>query len=150
MHDAVDDIRRLVYDLRPPALDDLGLVPAIRQRIAAFESGDHGLQITVTVSDDLGELPAAVEVAAYRIVTEAVTNVARHAGAQRCAVRLSLNGALEIEVGDDGRGVDGPLNAGVGLMSLRERAEELGGSCEVTSSHQHGTRVVASLPVTKR
>ncbi len=149
LHAAVDDVRRLVYDLRPPALDDLGLVPAIRQRIAALESGDSGLQITVAVSDDLGELPAAVEVAAYRIVTEAVTNVARHARARTCTVRLTLNGALEIDVGDDGQGVDGPLSAGVGLLSLRERAEELGGSCEVTSSRQHGTRVVASLPVTK-
>ncbi len=147
LHAAVDDVRRLVYDLRPPALDDLGLVAAIRQRVAAFEAGENGLQVSIEAPDDLGELPAAVEVAAYRIITEAVTNVARHAGARRCDVRLTLNGALEIEVGDDGHGVDGPWTPGVGLSSLRERAEELGGQWALVTDRGHGTRVTASLPV---
>jgi signal transduction histidine kinase len=125
-------------------------VPAIRQRVAAFEAGEHGLRVDVEAPDDLGELPAAVEVAAYRIVTEAVTNAARHAGAQTCSVRLTLNGTLEIEVSDDGQGVDGPVTAGVGLTSLRERAEELDGSWAVTSSRHDGTKVTASLPVAPR
>lgn len=90
-----------------------------------------------------------MEVAAYRIVTEAVTNVARHAGARQCLVRLTLNGALEIEVGDDGRGVEGPWAPGVGLLSLRERTEELGGHWALTSDPHKGTRVTASLPVTR-
>jgi two-component system NarL family sensor kinase len=88
-----------------------------------------------------------VEVAAYRIVTEAVTNLASHARARSCWVRLALDGALEIEIGDDGEGVDGPLTPGIGLTSLRERTEELGGRWAVVSSRRHGTVVTASLPV---
>jgi signal transduction histidine kinase len=92
-------------------------------------------------------LPAAVEVAAYRIFQEALTNVVRHSGAENCSVRLSMNGGLEIEVTDDGAGLPEDLRQGVGLASMRERAAELGGSCEVTGRHEGGTTVKARLPV---
>jgi signal transduction histidine kinase len=90
-----------------------------------------------------------VEVAAYRIALEAVTNVVRHAEARNCLVRLALdeeNGALRLEVEDDGRGIGEDYRAGVGLTSMRERAEELGGSCEVEVIPSGGTRVRALLP----
>jgi signal transduction histidine kinase len=139
------DIRRLVYDLRPPALDDLGLVGALRAHLARVESAN--LQITLAASEELPALPAAVEVAAYRIAQEAVANVARHAHARCCTVRLALEAAtLAVEVTDDGVGIPPAPPAGVGLRSMRERAAELGGACAVTAGPQGGTRVCAALP----
>jgi signal transduction histidine kinase len=140
---ALADIRRLVYELRPPALDELGLAPAIAQQGDRFT----GLAVRVHADGDLDGLPAAVEVAAYRIAAEAITNAARHGEAQNCLVRLSLNGALDLEVVDDGAGLPRALRAGVGLSSMRERAAELGGTCEVGPAPGGGTRVAARLPI---
>lgn len=147
VEEAVGDIRRLVYGLRPPALDEFGLTRAVQQHAARMEASPAGLAITVEAPPEgLGPLPAAVEVAAYRIVTEALTNVARHACAHSCAVRFVLNGALELEVLDDGSGLSPDSRAGIGLAAMRERAAELGGSVAVESSDA-GTRVWARLPV---
>ena len=149
VQDVVADVRRLVHDLRPPALDDLGLVGALRQqadRLATPAAENAGLEVRVE-ADDLGVLPAAVEVAAYRIAAEALTNVARHAAARTCTVRLCPDGAeLVVEVRDDGVGIDPAAEAGVGLLSLRERAAELGGRSEVTCPDGGGTLVRAWLP----
>ncbi len=143
---AVADVRRLVDDLRPPALDELGLVAAIREQAARFEGK---LAVSVVVFGELGDLPAAVEVAAFRIATEAVTNSARHAEAQVCRVRLSLDGALEVEVRDDGRGLPAQVKPGVGLVSIGERAAELGGTWSIGPCPGGGTVVTARLPVMK-
>jgi signal transduction histidine kinase len=103
---------------------------------------------TVVEAGDLGALPAAVEVAAYRIAGEALANVARHASARTCTVRLSVEDrALLVEVADDGRGIGADAEAGVGLVSLRERAAELGGRSEVTCPDDGGTMVRAWLPL---
>jgi signal transduction histidine kinase len=103
--------------------------------------------VTVRGEGDLGALPAAVEVAAYRIVQEALTNVVRHAGARSAGVQLrDADGVLELEVVDDGCGVPPQRTAGVGTSSMRERAEELGGSCTVEPAPGGGTRVRALLP----
>jgi signal transduction histidine kinase len=144
----VGDVRRLVYDLRPPALDDLGLLEAIRERASRFGVGDDGFRATVEAPDELPPLPAAVEVAAYRIVQEALTNVTRHARASACTVRLACTDgrALTIEVTDDGVGLPDAPEGGVGFHSMRERAAELGGECEIVSSRPSGTRVFARLP----
>lgn len=141
--DALDDVRRLVHDLRPPALDDLGLEAAVRQQAERVRS-----EVDVTVAaDGTTGLPAAVEVAAYRIVSEALANVVKHAGASRVEVRLAAGPtALEVEVADDGRGIAPDVTAGVGLLSLRERSEELGGRCEVVCPETGGTTVRALLP----
>ena len=89
---------------------------------------------TVEADDDVEPLPAAVEVAAYRIVLEAVTNAVRHSGARACTVALRRDGGdLLVRVRDDGAGSGRRPPAGVGLFSMRERAEELGGTCTVTS-----------------
>ncbi len=143
---ALGDIRRLVYALRPPALDELGLASAIREQAAQYNSAD-GLRVTVNVPEHLPPLPAAVEVAAYRIATEALTNVARHARARECAIRLELDRDLEIEIRDDGMGLPRSFRAGVGLASMRERAAELGGTCVIEASPDGGTRVAARLPL---
>jgi signal transduction histidine kinase len=137
---AVDDVRRLVYGLRPPALDELGLVAAIDEQARAL----GGVQVSGAVGDDL---PAAVEVAAYRIALEAMTNAVRHSGSGSCQVSLELNGALHVVVEDDGRGLPDGYRAGVGITSMRERATELGGSCQLERRDPRGTVVRAVLPV---
>jgi signal transduction histidine kinase len=160
--DTVGDVRRLVYGLRPPALDDLGLLAAVRQQAEGHGFVAHDALPTDEViekgrvvfaldaSEDLFPLPAAVEVAAYRIIQEAMTNVARHARARTCRVRFSVDragGVLELEVTDDGVGMPEDRRAGVGLSSMRERAEELGGTLVVEPGPEGGTRVLARLPV---
>ncbi len=142
---AIGDIRRLVYDLRPPALDQLGLVGALQQQ--AMQSTAPGLLVQVAAPAALPALPAAVEVAAYRIVAEALTNVVRHSQARRGEVWLCLDDALYVAVDDDGIGLPGDLRAGVGLISMRERAAELGGACRIEHRPEGGTRVIARLPL---
>ncbi|GAA4729030.1 hypothetical protein GCM10023350_10290 [Nocardioides endophyticus] len=144
--DALADVRRLVHGLRPPALDDLGLLAALDQQAERMRSAD--LAVTVA-AEDVPLLSAAVEVAAYRIASEALTNTARHARARHAAVRLTSSaGSLLVEVGDDGAGIDPEVVAGVGLRSIRERAEELGGRTEIVCPPTGGTRVRAWLPLT--
>jgi signal transduction histidine kinase len=147
---SVGEVRRLVYDLRPPTLDELGLAEAIRQRAARYNASEEngGLRITVEASGLLAELPAAVEVAAYRIVQEALMNVVRHAGADACTVRLACpeGRMLDIEITDDGVGLPESPELGVGLWSMQERAAELGGSCRIENSTPAGTRIFARLP----
>jgi signal transduction histidine kinase len=147
METALSDVRRLVYNLRPPALDELGLVGAIRE--AAAQYGRNGLNVSVDTPELLPALPAAVEVAAYRIVQEALTNVVRHARARNCGVRLLIDDELRLEISDDGVGLSVDRTAGVGLSSMRERAAELGGECSAEVSPTGGTRILArlSLPI---
>ena len=142
---AIADIRRVVYALRPPALDDLGLVLALREQAASYSR--VGLKITLDAPEQLPPLPAAVEVAAYRIVQEALTNVVRHAQARNCLVRLTLGDALGVEIGDDGVGLAPGNRAGVGLTSMRERTTELGGTWRIESMQGHGTCISVQLPL---
>jgi signal transduction histidine kinase len=146
MQAAIADIRRLVYDLRPPALDQLGLVSALREYVASC-SGANGLQITVDAPAQLPPLPAAVEVAAYRIALEAITNVVRHAQAHQCTVQLTVGKALQLAICDDGVGLPAGVQAGVGLTSLRERVGELGGDCQFVAAAGRGTQIRVELPL---
>jgi signal transduction histidine kinase len=160
--ETIAEMRRLIYGLRPPALDDLGLIPSIRQQ--AQSQGMVDLSVgtktnerwedrplfSMEAPEELPPLPAAVEVACYRVAQEALTNVARHARANTCRVRLSVDrgaGMLEVEITDDGAGIPEERVAGVGLSSMRERAEELGGTLEVEPRPEGGTRVLARLPL---
>ena len=149
---AVAEIRRVVEGLRPPVLDQLGLVAALRAHAADHNqavAAGRGDRLTWSVTaEELGRLPAAVEVAAYRIVVEAVTNAIRHSQGSRCEVRLRrAPGGLAVEVRDDGVGFDATAPRGVGSTSMRDRAEELDGTCTVTGSPGGGTLVSAWLPV---
>jgi signal transduction histidine kinase len=108
---------------------------------------DNVLDVAVEAPDPLPPLPAAVEVAAYRIATEAMTNVARHARARRCLLRLDVSDELTLQVSDDGIGLPASPPAGVGLPSMTERAAELGGQCRVARIDGGGTLVVAHLPL---
>ena len=143
----VSDVRHSVHALRPPALDELGLVEALRE--GAMQYGPAGLRVSVEDPEGLSQLPAAVEVACYRIVQEALANVVRHASASHCSIRIRLDEearALNVEIEDDGRGIRDDDRAGVGMSSMRERTEELGGRCIVKPLAGGGTLVKALLP----
>src|SRR6266487_4514925 len=144
--EAIADIRRLVYALRPPALDDLGLLAALQEQIHQYEA--LGIVLTLDAPEALPLLPAAIEMACYRIVQEALTNVVRHAHATEASVQLRVQEALMIvEVKDNGQGLPPGVRRGVGLSSLHERAEELGGTCQIEAVPTGGTRVAAFLPL---
>ena len=160
---AINEIRRVVHGLRPPALDQLGLISALQEYILQQDSAS-GVSITFEHPRGLPPLPAAVEVAAYRIITEAVTNVVKHSGANNCAIRMrngdcaaqskenirhptsSIPHHLCIEISDDGAGLPAGYRAGVGLSAMRERAQELGGVFEIESQPGQGTAVRITLP----
>jgi signal transduction histidine kinase len=148
---AIVDIRRLAFDLRPPTLDELGLTGAIQEytrQIASQDGGHSGLQIRMESPKDLPPLPAAVEVAAYRITLEALANFVRHSQGSNCHVSLATSDMnLQLEVRDDGLGLPKDVQPGVGLDSMRERAVELGGTCVIEALPQGGTRVLARLPL---
>ncbi|WP_080839350.1 GAF domain-containing sensor histidine kinase [Cohnella massiliensis] len=162
--DTVEEIRSIVYDLRPAALDELGLVGAVRQRMEQLENirkvreltDAPPLRMTLDCPEALPLLPAAVEVGAYRIATEALVNVVKHAQASECRVRIAVEAQpdpeLAVEVTDDGIGLAERIGrtdgkGGLGLTSLRERAAELGGFCVIEKLAGGGTRIEARLPL---
>jgi two-component system, NarL family, sensor kinase len=148
---ALTDVRSLVEGLRPPALDHGGLLGALQQHaeLSAVMGKQGSPTVTFEVTDDLSVLPAAVEVAAYRIGQEAISNATKHSGAQRITVRMShADNGLTLEIDDDGTGVPAHSNgSGVGKASMTERATELGGWCTNEHSPTGGTRVKAWLPI---
>lgn len=151
IRETIDDVRRVVNELRPPALDDLGLVPAIQMMADKVGrprgDGTVGTVIQIEALEVLPSLPAAVEVATYRIIQEALTNVTHHARARHACIRFRLDRDLHIEIADDGVGFNGGRDGGVGLHSMRERAAELGGSLIVSRRPEGGTLVSATLPI---
>lgn len=142
---AVGEIRRLVYDMRPPTLDELGLVEALRQQVSSVRTADGRPMHVRMEANDLPPLPAAVEVAAFRIANEAVLNAARHSGADQAWVHIHHeDDTLEVSVRDPGSGTS-VWQPGVGLSSMRERAAEVGGTLKVTTGPE-GSHVRALLP----
>ena len=141
------DVRRLLYNLRPPALDALGLVGALRQQAIRFSLSPAAPDVVVKAGDDLAALPAAVEVAAYRICQEALENVRKHAAATTCEIVVVIvDDALHLEVRDDGVGIPATVEKGVGLVAMRERAAELGGHFSADGLPGGGTCIRAVLP----
>jgi signal transduction histidine kinase len=149
-HTCIKDIRRLIYALRPPTLDELGLLPALQEYAVRLADRDADVSVVVETTP-LPPLPAAVEAAAYRIAVEALTNVARHAAARRCVLRIEVQDgtrpALLVQVSDDGIGISAHRRPGVGLAAMAERAAELGGTCDVHIRPAGGTHVLARLPL---
>ncbi len=149
---AVADVRRVVDGLRPPAVDEVGLVAALRLAADRLSAGGEAPDLVIESTGALPPLPAAVEVAAYRIATEAMTNTARHASATRCTVRLEARDGpagdvLTIHVADDGIGLRDGIVEGVGLSSMRERAAELGGDLGIEAPPGGGTTILATIPL---
>jgi signal transduction histidine kinase len=135
--------------LRPPVLDEFGLISAIREHIAPY-TGPNGLQLTVNAPEPMPPLSAAVEVAAYRIALEAFTNVVQHAQAFSCQIDIKIeNEWLSLQVSDDGKGLSSDTHLGVGFTSIRERAGELGGECSIEENDKGGLRVHVRLPLPK-
>ncbi len=144
MRNATAEIRQLVYGLRPPMLDELGLIGAMRN--SKFQGSD--VRINVTAPEPMPKLPAAVEVAVYRIASEALHNVVKHAQATDCEVRIELDGGcLILKVIDNGKYLAGEIQAGVGLTSMKERAVELGGTLAIQPNEPSGTCVLARIPI---
>jgi signal transduction histidine kinase len=141
---ALKEMRLLVYELRPPTLEQEGLLGALHQRLNAVEKR-AGVEAHL-VAEDLFELPAPIEEGLYRIAQEALNNSLKHAGATSVTVSLGMdNGFVVLEVADNGHGFelhsDAYQQGGIGLSSMRERAERLGGSLEVRSKVEKGTTV---------
>jgi signal transduction histidine kinase len=146
---AMGEVRRVVYNLRPPSLDELGLIGALRNRAVQLSEGSlPPRKIWVEAPSNLPTLSAAVEVAAFRIAQEALNNVVQHSGAGSCRLRFTLEqDHLVLKVEDNGIGIQAGYTAGVGMRSIKERAEELGGSCLIESARGGGTHVVVKLPM---
>jgi signal transduction histidine kinase len=143
LRQTVADVRSVVHGLRPPILDQLGLTAALRE----LGQGYDAPQCTISV-EELGELPAAVEVAAYAIAGEAVANAVRHSAASRLVISASRGkDTVSIEVVDNGCGLPSRPRAGVGLRSMTERAHEVGGRLDIRSNGTDGTAVRAVLPL---
>ncbi len=144
---AINEIRRLVEGLRPPALDQVGLLGSVRQYADTLHSADGSrLQVSVRTNGSLPALSAATEVAAYRILVEALTNTARHAAARRAQVSVEVrDGTLVLTVRDDGTSTES-WTPGVGLSSMRERSEQVGGTLRVAATSEGGL-VEAMIPL---
>ena len=142
IQDVVRQTREIAYELRPPILDDHGLVAAIVDHTAANDQ----LDVRVSAPEPLA-LPAAVDLAALRIVIEAVANIRKHAQASNVAVDLAVRDErLELSVSDDGRGLPADVRPGIGMHSIAERAAELGGSAHYDQA-AFGCRLLVTLPL---
>ena len=146
----IQDIRRLIHDLRPAALDELGLVPALREYVARYQE-EQGLEVVLTLPEGGERLPAPVETALFRIAQEALNNVAKHAQARRVEIGLTRDrGGVTLRIADDGQGFDPEAprpETHLGLWSMRERVEQLGGRFEIESAPGEGTTVRALIPL---
>ena len=146
IQDTISDVRRVAYDLRPPALDEMGLIGALEEYAARVESA--GFRIDVRETGRLDNLPAAVEVAAYRIAVEAVRNAIHHSGGSRCTVVIRATDRLRLTISDNGHGINEDDRFGIGLNAMTERSEELGGTLDIVSN-EDGVEVTAVLPLRK-
>lgn len=144
---SLEEVRRIVYDLRPPTLDQLGLRGAVLAHAERCCGAPGGPELRAHI-DELPALPASVELAVYRIAVEAITNTLRHADAHVLTLRLSAEGeSVIVEVEDDGRGLPSDVIPGVGVTSMRERAEGVGGHLELSAGSAGGTLVRGALPM---
>jgi signal transduction histidine kinase len=147
-----DQLRSLAHELRPPALEDQGLVPAL-QNLAVAVSRRSGLHVTVE-SRDSTRFPPEMEAVVYRVVQEALKNSSKHAHARAAKVRLwHLTGVVCCSIEDDGIGFDqravssGTVSRGLGLVGIQERVQVLGGACEIQTAPGQGTRLSIKIPL---
>jgi PAS domain S-box-containing protein len=154
LNQATEDVRRLARDLRPSALDDLGLLPVLR--LACEQFGAHaGVQLDLAGVQSIARLPAVVETALYRILQEVLSNIAEHARAHHVTVSLRRVGSVvQLGIADDGIGFDpersparGNGRSGLGLLSIRERLDLVGGRLTVASVRRQGTTIQVQIPV---
>lgn len=144
LKDAINDIRQLVYDLRPPILDELGLTFAINELIRQYSHSE--IHFKVFMPPNVSTLPAAIEIATYRIIQESISNVIRHSNATECIIKITMNNYLTIEITDNGKGISTISKKGIGMASMRERTEELNGTFHVISTSKQGVSIQAIFP----
>lgn len=147
--EATEELRRIAQGLRPPALDMLGLVPAI-ESYARSVTDTSGVEVHTDMTSLSGQLGSDAELALYRIIQEALTNAARHSGARSAHVTLEVQGGWVVAVvSDDGRGfdIDSEMDSGgLGLFGMQERGAYVGGSVQIESEPGRGTRVRVMIP----
>jgi signal transduction histidine kinase len=151
---SLDELHRIIYDLRPSILDDLGLLPAIRW-MAQRNLAPRGIKVLCEFEEPIARLPFEMEIAVFRAVQEAISNVVRHAEAEKVLIEVAVNrGVLEVDVEDDGLGFDvesvggpSPSGRGLGILGMHERMDLIGGASKVTSSPGNGTRVSLRVPL---
>lgn len=149
---SIKDIRKVIFDLRPMALDDLGLVPALKRYVSELRE-QRGFPIEFAVNGLERRMPSVVEVAGFRIVQEALNNALKHAKANKASVMVDFGkDMVVISITDDGHGFDvsealKERGDHFGLLSMRERVELLEGTCRIESAPGRGTSIVACLPI---
>ena len=144
----LSEIRRLIYELGPATVEPSGLRKALESLADRFTKASDGkLVVDLTITGNLSGLPADIGLAIYRIVSEALTNVARHSRATHCAVTISVSDRVVLEVVDNGVGIRDRGGGGLGLGSIQERARELGGRGRIERRRPHGTRVHVDIPL---
>jgi two-component system, NarL family, sensor histidine kinase UhpB len=147
---AIDAVRRIVRDLRPEALDDLGLPSAMASLATAFER-QTGIALERRIPSQLAELSPEQQLVVYRVAQEALTNIARHADARHAQLLVERpDGHVRVRVVDDGRGIDAPPPEHGGIRGMRERALLVRGRVDVRSQPGGGTHVVLSIPLEER
>jgi signal transduction histidine kinase len=150
LREQIGEIRRAIFALRPLQFDEVGFLAGLSRYVREF-ANQHGWQITFDTADAPSELSPEIEAACFRVVQEALTNVAKHAAARRVSVTLAASyGGLAVTIRDDGRGFAEPARGGLGLRQMRERLAALGGRVSVTSQPSSGTVVQAWLPLPVR
>ncbi len=145
LKDAINDIRQLVYDLRPPILDELGLTFAINELIRQYSHSK--IYFKVLVPPSVSTLPAAIEIATYRIIQESISNVVRHSNATECKIKITMDNFLKTEITDNGKGISSSSKKGIGMVSMRERTEELNGTLHVISTPEKGVSIQVIFPL---
>ncbi|PRR74426.1 Signal transduction histidine-protein kinase/phosphatase DegS [Moorella humiferrea] len=156
VNQALKELHRIIYDLRPSLLDDLGLIPALRWYLET-KLKPTGICLNFNIGGNPGRLPAEIEIAIFRITQEAVTNIIKYASARQVAVELHFfQDEIKLQVKDDGCGFDmeavmNPRNARrpLGILGMKERARLLGGDLEVRTAAGQGTEINVTLPVSK-
>jgi two-component system NarL family sensor kinase len=145
LKNTVTSVRQLVYQLWPLSLGQLGLAATMREHILSINRTNK-LEISLSIDEPLPELSAALELAAYYILIEAINNVLRHAQASQCHIHIRAEQQLDLRITDNGVGLSAGYRAGIGLHSIRERAKELGGQCTIGMTAQGGTEIWVSIP----
>lgn len=154
LRSSLSDVRKIIYDLRPMSLDDLGLIPTIQRYITNYIE-ETGISVEFLVFGDSKPIKPVIELAAFRIVQESLTNIKKHSAAKNTSVRIEFkNGNVNLMISDDGKGFDKDIikssrqdNECYGLLSMRERVELLNGKFDIRTNKGKGTKVFVSIPI---
>lgn len=151
------DVRKIIYDLRPMSLDDLGLIPTLERYISIFQD-DTGIKIDFKTYGSFSNIESAIQIALFRIAQEALSNIRKHSKATAASIILERSlERINLVICDDGIGFNveevmkknNSINSGFGLMNMKERVELLNGSFHVTSSNKIGTKITLSIPLSE-